>query len=195
MIQRSPSMVVSTTSVLSHGLGSLYRQDAPLHHEDADLVATSVPYKLMIPRWQAVTKLMQENGEYGRMTAYMMFPNFPYFRKFSWIVGINFHVGIMADKDLLESLAAAGYQLDDGPEGAGIFAKSATQGGGFYIDMGCAELVARNEVDVRYATVARLEPDGVVIQDRMTNSESLLSADIIVYATGFETMDQWVAQL
>ena len=37
MIQRSPSMVVSTESVLTHGLGPLYRQDAPLHHEDADL--------------------------------------------------------------------------------------------------------------------------------------------------------------
>ena len=71
MIQRSPSMVVSTTSVVTHGLGSLYRQDAPLHHEDADLVATSVPYKLMIPRWQAATKLMKENGAEERTDGWM----------------------------------------------------------------------------------------------------------------------------
>jgi hypothetical protein len=48
--------------VLTHGLGSLYRQDAPLPHEDADLVATSVPYKLLIPRWKAVTELMKHTG-------------------------------------------------------------------------------------------------------------------------------------
>ena len=56
---------------LTHGLGSLYRQDAPLHHEDADLVATSVPYKLMIPRWQAATKLMKENGAEERTDGWM----------------------------------------------------------------------------------------------------------------------------
>ena len=107
----------------------------------------------------------------------------------------HLYFGATTDKDLLESLSAAGYQLDDGPEGAGIFAKSATQGGGFYIDMGCAELVSRKEVHVQYESVKRLESEGVVIQDRKTHSESYLSADVIVYATGYETMDQWVAQL
>lgn len=103
--------------------------------------------------------------------------------------------GTLTDKDLLENLAGAGYQLDDGPDGAGIFAKSATEGGGFYIDMGCADLVSRREVDVRHATVVRLESDGLVIQDKTTSTESCLAADVIVYATGFETMDQWVADL
>jgi len=160
MIQRSPSMVVSTQSVLTHGLGSLYRQDAPLSHEDADLVATSTPYKLLVPRWKIVNRLMQDT-----------------------------------DKKLLEDLATAGYQLDDGPDGAGIFAKSAAEGGGFYIDMGCADLVIRKEVDVRYATVTRLEPDGIVIRETLTDQEYELPADVLVYATGFETMDQWMAQL
>ena len=160
MVQRSPSMVVSTKSVLTHGLGSLYRQDAPLSHEDADLVATSTPYKLLIPRWKAVNKLMQ-----------------------------------MTDEDLLSKLEKAGYQLEDGPDGAGIFAKSATEGGGFYIDMGCAELVIRKEVAVRFATVSRLEEDGILIRDKLTHQEELLPADAVIYATGFETMDQWMAKL
>jgi len=160
MIQRSPSMVVSTNSVLTHGLGALYREDAPIPHEDADLVATSVPFKLLIPRWKAVNQKMKET-----------------------------------DQDLLKNLAEAGYQLDDGPDGAGIFAKSATEGGGFYIDMGCADLIIRKEVHVRYATLARLEPDGVVIQDKATDEEEYLPADVIIYATGFETLDQWMATL
>lgn len=160
MIQRSPSMVVSTQSVLTHGLGALYRQDAPLHHEDADLVATCVPYKLLIPRWKAINRQMQST-----------------------------------DHELLSNLAVAGYQLDDGPDGAGIFAKSATEGGGFYIDMGCADLVIRKEVSVRYATVSCLDEDGIVIRDKTTEKEERLPADVIVYATGFETMDQWLSQL
>lgn len=161
MIQRSPSMVVSTESVLTHGLGSLYYQDAPLSHEDADLVATSTPYKLLLPRWKAINQKMKET-----------------------------------DHDLLHRVAEAGYQLDDGPDGAGIFAKSATEGGGFYIDMGATDLVIRKLVQVRYATIVRLEPDGLVIQDKRNNEKyEKLNVDAIIYATGFETMDQWMAQL
>ena len=160
MIQRSPSMVVSTESVLTHGLGSLYYQDARLHHEDADLVATAVPYKLLIPRWKVINQRMKET-----------------------------------DKEMLMNLTEAGFQLDDGPNGAGIFAKSATEGGGFYIDMGCADLVIRKEVRVRYATISRLEEECLVIQDKTTHKEEALPVDVIVYATGFHSLDQWVHQL
>lgn len=61
--------------------------------------------------------------------------------------------------------------------------------------MGCAELVIQGKVDVRYATVERLESDGIVIRDQKTKTEDTLPADVIVYATGFESMDQWVAEL
>lgn len=160
MIQRTPSMVVSTDAVLQYGLGPLYRQDAPLHHEEADLVATSFPYKLSIPRWRLVNERMHD-----------------------------------MDKTMQEGLINAGFQLDQGPGQAGIFAKSATEGGGFYINMGSAELVIRRDVAVRYATVSRFEGDNVIILDKKTNQEDYLPADAVVYATGFETMDQWVAQL
>ena len=160
MIQRSPSLVVSTESVLKHGLGPLYRQDAPLHHEDADLVATAMPYKLLLPRWSSVTSMMKET-----------------------------------DAELHEGLIAAGYRLDFGPNGTGVFAKSATEGGGFYINMGAAELVINGDVSIRYATVSRLQEDGIVIVDQDTQQEEFLQADVIVYATGFHTMDSWVADL
>lgn len=160
MIQRSPSMVVSTESVLKHGLGPLYRQDAPLHHDDADLVATATPYKLLMPRWKAVTQKMQDT-----------------------------------DKDFHRGLINAGYKLDHGPEGMGIFSKSATEGGGFYIDMGCAGLLIRGDVSIRYATVSRFEGDSVVILDKRTQKEGYLDADAVVCATGFDTMNQWLADL
>jgi putative flavoprotein involved in K+ transport len=160
MIQRSPSMVVSPESVLTHGLGSLYYQDAPLSPEEADLVATSTPYKQLIPKWKAINQRMKGT-----------------------------------DHKLLKDLAEAGYQLDEGPDGAGIFAKSATEGGGFYIDMGATDLIIQKLVQIRYADVLRLEPDGIMIRHKQTNDEEKLDADVIIYATGFETIDQWMAQL
>jgi hypothetical protein len=39
-------LVILAKAIFQHGLGLLYRQDAPLHHEDADLTATTIPYKI-----------------------------------------------------------------------------------------------------------------------------------------------------
>jgi putative flavoprotein involved in K+ transport len=161
MIQRSPAMVVSTKSVLQHGLGPLYSENAKLHHEEADIVATTVPYKLAMEKWHSVTMLMQQT-----------------------------------DSKMLRDLTEAGYRLDTGPNGTGIFAKSATEGGGFYIDNGCAELVTRGDVSVRYAIVDRFDDSNVVVKHIDDDgSQERLPADMIVYATGFGTMDQWVAKI
>jgi putative flavoprotein involved in K+ transport len=99
------------------------------------------------------------------------------------------------DKELHQGLLDAGYRLDFGPDGTGVFAKSATEGGGFYINMGCAELLIRGDVSLRYATLSRFEYDALVIEDKETQEEERLPADVVVYATGFDTMDQWVAEL
>jgi putative flavoprotein involved in K+ transport len=161
MIQRTASLVVSTKSVLDHGLGPLYSEHAPFHHEDADLIATTVPYKLLIrDKWPQVTQTMKET-----------------------------------DAELIQGLERVGYQFDYGYQGTGLFAKSATEGGGFYINVGCAELLIRGDVHVRYATVERFESEGVVIRDKITQLEETLPADVIVYATGFATMDAWVKRL
>ena len=176
MIQRSPSLVVSTTSVLQHGLGPLYSEDAKFHHEDADLIATTMPYKILLEtRWKQVTQQMKET-----------------------------------DAAMIHGLRQVGYQFDFGYKGTGLFAKSASEGGGFYINVGCAELLMQGKVHVRYATVERLEKDGVVIlqkhridddtenlnlENRKQQIESFLPADVIVYATGFDTMDAWVDRI
>ena len=161
MIQRTPSMVVSPDSVLRLGLGPLYsEEDTALSHEEADLVATTVPYRLALGKWKQATKRMAEN-----------------------------------DKDMLDGVAQAGYRVDSGPDGTGIFAKSASQGGGFYINVGCAELVMRGDIDVRYATVERLEENAIVVRHKDTGREERLPADLIVYATGFHTLEKWVSEI
>jgi len=158
MIQRTPSMVVSPDSVVRLGLGPLYSEEAD--YQEADLVATTVPYHLALrSRWKQVAARMQEN-----------------------------------DAALLDGLRRAGFQLDD-DDNEGIFAKSASQGGGFYIDVGCAALLARGDVAVRHATVERLEADAVVVRDVDTGHQERLPADLIVYATGFHTMERWVSEI
>lgn len=161
MIQRTGSMIVSSQSVLDYGL-FLFGEDPTYHHEDADLILTTTPYKVLAygGAWKAVTNRMKEN-----------------------------------DADLIARVEAAGYKFDYGFDGTGLFAKSATEGGGFYIDVGCAELLARKDVGVRYATVERLEADGVVVLNKDTSREETLPADVVVYATGFDTMESYVEQI
>ena len=62
MLQRSAGLVVSEESVLSHGLGALYSEDAVARgvtHEAADLQVTTLPYRLQEPRWQQGTAKMR----------------------------------------------------------------------------------------------------------------------------------------
>lgn len=162
MIQRSSSMVVSTDSVLTYGLGPLYRQDAPLHHEEADIIATIVPYHMALQNnWINVNNQMKIN-----------------------------------DKLLHEQLKNIGYELDiDGPYNAGIFAKSATEGGGFYINMGCAELMINKQINVLYSTIQHINDDSITVYNKRSNMNETIPADIIIYATGYNTMDYYVQKI
>jgi putative flavoprotein involved in K+ transport len=59
-------------------------------------------------------------------------------------------------------------------------------GGGFYIDVGCADLLVSGKVALRSgsgASIARLDRDVVVLQ----SGERLL-ADLLVFATGYSSM-------
>ena len=47
------------------------------------------------------------------------------------------------------ALTHAGYQLDFGVDGTGVYGKSFRQGGGFYIDVGCASLISTGKVGLR----------------------------------------------
>ena len=94
------------------------------------------------------------------------------------------------DAALHESLRKAGYQLDFGHDGTGVYGKSFRQGGGFYIDVGCASLIATGKVGLRSgssASIARLDGDAVLLE-----SGERLVADLLVYATGYSSMHHFV---
>ena len=50
------------------------------------------------------------------------------------------------DKDFYDRLEKAGFRLDWGDDGSGLFMKYLRRGSGYYIDVGAADLVANGDV-------------------------------------------------
>jgi putative flavoprotein involved in K+ transport len=95
------------------------------------------------------------------------------------------------DADLYSRLEKAGFMLDFGDDGSGLFMKYLRRGSGYYIDVGASELVANGSVKLRSGVnIARIQPKSVVLSDG-----SELEADVIVYATGYGSMNHWLADL
>jgi putative flavoprotein involved in K+ transport len=94
------------------------------------------------------------------------------------------------DRDLYERLERAGFLLDFGDDGSGLFMKYLRRGSGYYIDVGASELVARGDIALVTGTVDHLTEDAVVMTDGTE-----LPADLVVYATGYGSMNGWVADL
>jgi putative flavoprotein involved in K+ transport len=94
------------------------------------------------------------------------------------------------DKDFYERLEKAGFWHDWGSDGSGLFLKYLRRGSGYYIDVGAAELVADGEVKLAHGQVDHLTEDAVVLEDGTT-----LPADLVVYATGYGSMNGWVADI
>ena len=94
------------------------------------------------------------------------------------------------DKDFYDRLEAAGFDLDWGEDGSGLFMKYLRRGSGYYIDVGASDLVANGDVKLKRGQVTRLTEDAVVLDDGTE-----LPADLVVYATGYNSMNGWVADL
>ena len=94
------------------------------------------------------------------------------------------------DKDFYERLEKAGFWHDWGDDGSGLFTKYLRRGSGYYIDVGAADLVADGEVKLVHGQVDHLTEDAVVLADGTE-----LPADLVVFATGYGSMNGWVADL
>ena len=94
------------------------------------------------------------------------------------------------DAEFYERLERAGFDLDWGDDGSGLFMKYLRRGSGYYIDVGASELVARGDIKLRRGAVSHLTEDAVVLEDGTE-----LPADVVVYATGYGSMNGWVADL
>ena len=107
-----------------------------------------------------------------------------------------FHIPVYAemarrDADFYARLEKAGFLHDFGEDGSGLFMKYLRRGSGYYIDVGASELVADGKIKLRSGVgVERITEGSVVLSDG-----SELPADLIVYATGYGSMNGWAAAL
>jgi putative flavoprotein involved in K+ transport len=94
------------------------------------------------------------------------------------------------DQDFYARLEKAGFRHDWGDDGSGLFMKYLRRGSGYYIDVGAGELVADGKIKLAHGQVDHLTRDAVVLEDGTE-----LAADLVVYATGYGSMNGWVADL
>ena len=95
------------------------------------------------------------------------------------------------DADLYARLAKAGFMLDFGSDGSGLFMKYLRRGSGYYIDVGASELVANGSVKLKSGVhIERINPRSVTLTDGVE-----LPADLLIYATGYGSMNGWLADL
>lgn len=94
------------------------------------------------------------------------------------------------DADFYDALEDAGFLLDFGEDGSGLFVKYLRRGSGYYIDVGASQLIIDGEVNHVTGQVDHLTEDAVVLEDGTE-----LPADLVVYATGYSSMNGWVGQI
>ncbi|KAI1262746.1 flavin-binding monooxygenase-like protein [Xylariaceae sp. FL1019] len=95
-------------------------------------------------------------------------------------------VGLEHDKALLEGLEKAGFKVDNGIDGSGLFYKYFQRGGGYYIDVGCSQLIIDGKIKVKHLggqDISGVQSEGLLLADG-----SVLPADEIVFATGYQNM-------
>jgi cation diffusion facilitator CzcD-associated flavoprotein CzcO len=104
---------------------------------------------------------------------------------------LNVQKMLVIDAELHKGLRSRGFKLDNGPHEAGHQLKIRAQHGGYYLNVGCSDLIANGEVGlVQIEDVERFAPEGLLMKDGR-----LLKADLVVAATGFEPPIQEVGRL
>ncbi len=159
MIQRTPTTVVRSETLMNVALKGLYSEEAVAQGIDvdkADLIFASMPFRLQPDLQRELYRTIAKR-----------------------------------DAALIKRLNAAGFMTDYGEDGSGLMMKALRTGSGYYIDVGCSELIASGEIKVRSKVeIAEIKETSVILTDG-----SELPADIIVYATGYLPMNEWLATI
>jgi putative flavoprotein involved in K+ transport len=95
------------------------------------------------------------------------------------------------DQSLLNGLTQRGFRLDFGDDGAGWQFKYLTRGGGYYFNVGCSDLIVQGEIGlIQFSDIAEFVADGAKLRNG-----SILDADLIVLATGYQGQEALVRKL
>ena len=120
----------------------------------------------------------------------MIFASVPY------KIMADFHVPQYAeikkrDADFYAALEKAGFMLDFGDDESGLFMKYLRRGSGYYIDVGACDLIIDGSIKLQSGKgISHLSETAVVLDDGTE-----LPADLVVYATGYGSMNGWAADL
>jgi len=94
------------------------------------------------------------------------------------------------DRELLDRLRAVGFRTDFGDDDTGFYMKYLRTGGGYYIDVGCADLLADRKIGlIQAADIATFTPDAVQLVDGTT-----IGCDVVVLATGYQNQQEGIRQ-
>jgi putative flavoprotein involved in K+ transport len=130
-----------------------------------------------------------ESG-FDHETADLVFASIPY-RVLPDIQRPAFDTIREKDRGFYDRLEAAGFMLDFGDDDSGLFLKYLRRGSGYYIDIGASDLVAKGEIKlIAPARIERITEHGLRLEDGTE-----VEADLIVYATGYGSMNGWAARL
>ena len=95
------------------------------------------------------------------------------------------------DAEFYQKLEDAGFMLDFGDDDSGLFMKYLRRGSGYYIDVGACDLVIDGSIKLQSGKgIERLTETGVLLDDGTE-----LPADLVIYATGYGSMNGWAADL
>ena len=75
-----------------------------------------------------------------------------------------------------------GFKLDIGPEGGGHQMHVRKNHGGYYLNVGCSDLIVSGEIGLlHYEDIERFVADGALMKDGRVEK-----ADLVVAATGYQ---------
>jgi putative flavoprotein involved in K+ transport len=94
------------------------------------------------------------------------------------------------DAKFYAALEKAGFKVDFGDDESGLFLKYLRRGSGYYIDVGASQLIIDGKIKLASGQVEEITPKGV----KLDNGKEI-PADVIVYATGYGSMNGWVADI
>ncbi|MBO0877908.1 MAG: NAD(P)/FAD-dependent oxidoreductase, partial [Pseudonocardia sp.] len=92
------------------------------------------------------------------------------------------------DADLHAALGGVGFRMDYGEDDTGWQLKYLRRGGGYYLNVGCSELIAAGEIGlIQYGDLDRIVPEGARLRDGR-----VVPAELIVLATGYHSQQEHV---
>lgn len=90
------------------------------------------------------------------------------------------------DRDLLAKLSAVGFKTHLGEDETGFQLQYLRGAGGYYINVGCSELIIQKKIGlVQFEDADRFVAEGLRMKD-----ERVIPCDLVVLATGFKNMQE-----